>query len=224
MVVPLAAAAAAHCCAERERALCGRSAFAQTAGAVRSLVNCGLRAIIDSSPNSLEPEALSTLRQDIVHLAPMSRPLLRSVKELAPLLAELRAAGVEDAAWAVLGGVPVLYIALRDALVGAAPADVRAVAGEFLRDQLADAIARLRRLDKHASVVPLLAQFRTVGEVPAEQLEGVTLPSCNKVLREERRGAVIVPADAAMALVLRHGLLRPPGLEALCALCAPPAQ
>lgn len=67
----------------------------------------------------------------------------------------------------------------------------------------------------------LLALFKTNDEVPAGEFEGIALPTPNKVLREARKGAVYVPADAAMGLVLRHGLVQPPTLEALCFLCAP---
>ena len=50
--------------------------FAETAGAVRSLVDCGFRAVVDSSPNSLEPATLTTLRQDVPEVAPMPREML----------------------------------------------------------------------------------------------------------------------------------------------------
>lgn len=121
--------------------------FAQTAGAVRSLVGCGLRAVIDSSPNSLEPEALATLRQDIMHLAPMPRGLILSLPEYAQLITLLRREGLEDAAWAVLGGVPALYTALHDVLKEVASGDARSTAGNFLCDQLLY-IVRLRKFDK----------------------------------------------------------------------------
>ena len=197
--------------------------FAQIAGAVRSLVGCGLRAVIDSSPNSLEPEALCTLRQDVLHLAPMPRELLHSLGEHEALVAMLRKEGLEDAVWAVLGGVPALYTALHDEVKAAAPEGVRSAVAGFLSDQLMGAIVRLRKCEKPAALLPILAQFRAgAAEVPADVLvEGAALPSPNKVLREAQSGAVYVPADAAMALVLRHGWARPPTMEALCSLCTP---
>lgn len=218
--------------------------FAQTAGAVRSLASCGLRVVINSSPKSLEPEALATLRQDIMHLEPMPRGMILSLPENAQLIALLRREGLEDAAWAVLGGVPALYTALHDDLVGLASGDARGTVGNvlcgqridlagvassdarftvgnFLYDQLQHAIVRLRRFDKPEAVLRLLALFKTKDEVPAGEFEGNALPSPNNVLREARKGAVYVPADAAMGLVLRHGLKQPPTLKDLCLLCAP---
>ena len=196
--------------------------FAQIAGAVRSLVGCGLRAVIDSSPNSLEPEALFTLRQDVLHLAPMPRELLHSLGEHAALIALLRKEGLEDVVWAVLGGVPALYTALHDEVRSAAPGGARSQVASFLSYQLMGAIARLRKCDKPAALLPILDLFRAgAAEVPAELLEGAALPSPNKVLCEAEGGAVYVPADAAMALVLRHGWARPPTLEVLLSLCTP---
>ena len=59
--------------------------FAQTAGAVRSLADCGFRAVIDTLPDSLEPGTLATLRQDVIELGPMTRALLISLPEHAAL-------------------------------------------------------------------------------------------------------------------------------------------
>jgi hypothetical protein len=143
-----------------------------------------------------------------------------------------------------LGGVPALYTALYDDLVevasgdarntvgkflcgqyvdfaGVASSDARNTVGNFLCDQLQDAIVRLRRFDKPEAVLRLLALFKTKDEVPAGEFEGNAQPSSNNVLREARKGTVYVPTDAAMGLVLRHGLKQPPTLKDLCLLCAP---
>jgi len=201
--------------------------FAETAGAVRSLVDSGFRAVIDSSPNSLEPATLTTLRQEVLEVGPMPRELLVSLPEHAALFATLRSAGLEDVAWAVLGGVPALYEALHDRLRRAAPGRAPAIAADFARGLLLDAIDRMRAANLHPSMEPVLALLRSADEVPAALLKGVVLPSPNKVLREARRGVdatVFVPADAAMAMVLRHGLEAPPEISELQALCAPPTR
>jgi hypothetical protein len=201
--------------------------FAETAGAVRSLVDSGFRAVIDSSPNSLEPATLTTLRQDVLEVGPMPRELLFSLPEHAALFAALRSAGLEDVAWAVLGGVPALYEALHGRLRRAAPGRAAAVAADFARGLILDAIDRLRAANLHPSMEPVLALLRSADEAPAAMLKGVVLPSPNKVLREVRRGVdatVFVPADAAMAMVLRHGLDAPPEISALRAMCAPPPR
>ena len=152
----------------------------------------------------------------------MPRVLLRSLGEHAALIAMQRKECLEDAVWAVLSGVPALYTALHDEVKAAAPGGARSQVASFLSYQIMGAIARLRKCDKPTALLPILDQFRAgAAEVPAELLEGGSLPSPNKVLREAEGGAVYVPADAAMALVLRHGWARPPTLEVLLPLCTP---
>ena len=198
--------------------------FAQTAGAVRSLVDYGFRAVIDSSPNSLEPGTLATLRQDAIELGPMPRALLFSLPEHAALHGALREAGLEDVVWAVLGGVPAHYTALRDKLRRAAPKDTASLIERYLDEQLRGAISRLNDLKPHSSLVPVLDDFRLVDEVAESRLRDVVIPSPNKVLRsvmaQGGKATVFVPADSAMALVLRHRFEVAPSLGELRALCA----
>ena len=198
--------------------------FAQTAGAVRSLVDFGFRAVIDSSPNSLEPGTLATLRQAVIELGPMPRALLFSIPEHAALHGALREAGLEDVVWAVLGGVPAHYNALHDTLRRAAPEDTESLVERYLDEQLRGAISRLNELKPHPSLVPVLDDFRLVDEVAESRLKEVVSPSPNKVLRKVAaqggKATVFVPTDSAMALVLRHRFEVVPSLRELRALCA----
>jgi hypothetical protein len=198
--------------------------YAETAGAVRSLVDCGFRAVIDSSPNSLEPGTLATLRQAVIEIGPMPRALLFSLPEHAALHRALREAGLEDVVWAVLGGVPAHYIALHDTLRRAAPEDTEGLVELYLDEQLRDAISRLNELKPHPSLLPVLDDFRSVDEVAESRLREVVSPSPNKVLRKVAarggKATVFVPTDSAMALVLRHRFEEAPSLGELRALCA----
>jgi len=198
--------------------------FAQTAGAVRSLVDCGFRAVIDSSPNSLEPGTLATLRQDVIELGPMPREMLFSLPEHAALHVALREAGLGDVVWAVLGGVPAHYTALRDKLREAAPEDTSSLVERYLDEQLRGAISRLNNLKPHPSLLQVLDDFRLADQVAESRLRDVVSPSPNKVLRsvaaQGGKATVFVPADSAMALVLRHRFEVAPALGELRALCA----
>ena len=199
--------------------------FAQTAGAVRELLECGLRAVIDSSPNSLDPETLATLRQEVLELGPMPRELLVGIPEHAALFAELRRARLEDAAWTVLGGVPAHYAALRDKLLSTAPEDTARVVALYLEGELLGAISRHgAMLVAHPAMAPVLELFAAADEVPETRLVDMKVanPSPNKVLRAVRRGqaTVLVPADAAMSLVLRRRLKTAPSMDELRALCS----
>ncbi len=193
--------------------------FAQTAGAVRELLECGLRAVIDSSPNSLDPETLATLQQEVLELGPMPRDVLVSIPEHSELFAALRAARLEDAAWAVLGGVPAHFTALRDKLLMApAPEDAAGLVARYLEGELLNAISRHgAMLSAHPAMAPVLELFAAADEVPGSLLAEMKIssPSPNKVLRAVRRGqaTVLVPADAAMALVLRRRLKAAPGID-----------
>ncbi len=60
----------------------------------------------------------------------------------------------------------------------------------------------------------LYSRFATAAEVPSSVLreQRIELPSPDKVLRALRAGAepLLIPADATMALVLRHDMRRAP--------------
>ena len=205
-------------------------AFAETAGAVRSLVDCGFRAVIDSSPNSLEPGTLATLRQDVIELGPMPREMLFSLPEHAALHVALREAGLEDVVWAVLGGVPAHYTALHDLLQSpAAPEDFGRSVEAYVRAELRGAITRrASMLVAHSFMAPILDEFVAASEIPEELLTSrmILSPSPNNVLRAVASSSgetIYVPADAAMALVLRHRLVAPPPIAELRRICASPA-
>ena len=201
--------------------------YAETAGAVRSLVDCGFRAVIDSSPNSLEPGTLSTLRQAVIELGPMPRALLFSLAEHAALFEALRREGLVEVVWAVLGGVPAHYEALCDLLQPRE--EFRRAAESYLLSELRSAITRRgAMIVAYPYMAKILHEFKAVDEVPEVLLTSklIASPSPNKVLRAAANSAgaaVFVPADAAMALVLRHGFETPPTLAELQVICASPA-
>ena len=78
---------------------------------------------------------------------------------------------------------------------------------------------RDRMLAAHPAMKPIIGLFKTQSEVPESLLTdmGIVNPSPNKVLRVvlRRHVAVLVPADAAMALVMRFCLSKTPSIEVL---------
>ena len=205
-------------------------AYAETAGAARDLLGCGFRAVVDSSPNSLEPRTLSTHRQDVLEIAPMPRSLLFSLPEFAELFEALRSEGLGDVAWAVLGGVPVHYTALREVLQQQPRADFRRAVERYLREQLRGAISRYRAVTiDDPNLIPILRNFETADEISEELLasERVKCLSADEVLRAvvtSESETVFVPSDNAVALVLRHGFEKAPSIATLQALCATPPR
>ena len=199
--------------------------YAGIPGAARELTGYGLRVLIDGSTNSLPSEVLTTLRQDVLELEPMPRNILHSIPEYESLFRVLREEGLEDATWQVLGGVPAHFDEIVTQLKRNEPAAYRRVIVKYLRDEISKAISRRdRMLAAHPAMKTVLDIFKTQNEVPESLLtvEGIVCPSPNKVLRIVLRSdcVMLIPADAAMALVLRFCLSTTPSIEMLQKLLA----
>jgi hypothetical protein len=194
--------------------------YADIPGAARELAGYGLRVLIDGSTNSLPSEVLATKRQCVLELEPMQRNILLSIPEYKSLLHLMREEGLEDVAWQVLGGVPADYDEIVTQLKSNEPAAYRRIIIKFLRDEISKAIScRGRMLAAHPVMKEVLNIFKTKSEIPEELLAemGIVNPSPNKVLRVVLRDDffMLVPADAAMALVLRFSLSKTPSFEML---------
>ena len=199
--------------------------YADIPGAARELAGYGLRVLIDGSTNSLPSEVLTTLRQDVLELEPMPRNILRSIPEYESLIHVLHEEGLEDVTWQVLGGVPAHFDEIVTHLKRNEPAAYRRVIVKYLRDEISKAISRRdRMLAAHPEMNSILNLFKTQNDVPESVLtvKGIVSPSPNKVLRYVMRSHVakLVPADAAMALVLRFCLSATPSIEMLQKLLA----
>jgi hypothetical protein len=194
--------------------------YADIPGAARELAGYGLRVLIDGSTNSLPSEVLATKRQCVLELEPMQRNTLLSIPEYKSLLHLMREEGLEDVAWQVLGGVPADYDEIVTQLKSNEPAAYRRIIIKYLRDEISKAIScRGRMLAAHPVIKEVLNIFKTKSEIPEELLAemGIVNPLPNKVLRVVLRDDffMLVPADAAMALVLRFSLSKTPSFEML---------
>lgn len=199
--------------------------FASVTGPVRQLVKMGLRVILDTSDNSLTPGVLTTERQMVLEIEPMPRTILESIPTLAALHTQLKDAGLDDIVWCILGGSPAAYERLDMALAVAriSNSDMQAQLTSFLQKKLIDAIHQRVVFSKYPELVPLILRFKTEAFVPEKSVQTDILamrPTPDKVLRTVTRDgeAVLVPSDAAMALVLHHDLEKAPSLEGLRSL------
>ena len=199
--------------------------YADFPGAARELAGYGLRVLIDGSTNSLPSEVLTTLRQDVLELEPMPLNILRSIPEYESLIHVLHEEGLEDVTWQVLGGVPAHFDEIVTQLKRNEPAAYRRVIVNYILDEVGKAVSRRdRMLASHPEMNSILNLFKTQNDVPESVLtvKGIVSPSPNKVLRYVMRSHVakLVPADAAMALVLRFCLSATPSIEMLQKLLA----
>jgi hypothetical protein len=79
---------------------------AELTGAVRTLAELGLRVVVDSSPNSLEPEVLTTKRQVVINVEALDIDTVRKDPEFLALFKILDQHGLSSLVLQTLGGVP----------------------------------------------------------------------------------------------------------------------
>ena len=206
--------------------------FADLDSSARALTyDYGARVLIDASNNSLPDAATATKREDVLEVEPMQRELLEALPKLQSLHVALKSANLADAVWMCMGGNPADYESLA-AKWTRQPNDLEHVVALFVQsligranENISGAVASNERLQG------LYDMFRESSEVPsAATLKEMKLvrPSPDKVLRAVKlralagsRGGgrrVLIPADAATALVLRTGITEASSLEELKAL------
>jgi hypothetical protein len=155
----------------------------------------------------------------------MSRLVLEALPELDTLLEALRDAGLADVVWSVVGGVPANYLKLSGLWVEGGGGSAAPVATAFVQAQLIRAIAEVSlAATADTRLKALFSRFRGAATVRHAVLEeeGIVRAPPDTVLRAEIDQAavqlVLKPADAATALVLRHGLADVPSMDGLKAL------
>lgn len=197
-------------------------AFAALDSAARALTyDFGMRVVIDTAENAL-PDLAKSSRGIELEVPPMPRSVIEAMPELRELHAALQAADLADVVWACVGGAPAGYLQLRSRWIGAGKDSLEAIVQELARDLLQRAIKnRHKNVVANAQLEKLYDLFRQQDEVPDCLLKEwqLALPSPDKVLHTrrsvKRREFVLVPADAAMAIVLRFGLADTPTLQEL---------
>lgn len=193
--------------------------FAEISGAARTLLELGVRVIVDASHNALSDEVFATKREHVLTVEPMSRALLESIPQLQALMLALKSAGLDDLVWEVVGGNPADYFQLESAL-RATSSGIRDVVATTLYSLINNAIAaRDAALMANEGLSTVFSAFTRVDAVPRSDLHKLKLvrPSPDKVLRTITRAAqvVLVPATQPMAVVLRHQLQVCPLLPAM---------
>ena len=198
--------------------------FAALSATARTLTqNYPIHVIIDGSDNSMPSKP--TLRERWIEVGPMELDVIMKVPELTSLHANLNATNLTDVVWACLGGNPAIYLLLDTHCQNVEPKDLELVVTKFLHNVINKAIAKKREnVIENKPFKKLYELFREQTEIPSSMLETMELkrPSPDKVLREVQlpsslgeNESMLIPADAAMALVLRFDLKRAPTLQKL---------
>lgn len=211
---------------------------AELTGAVRMLTQTfGLRVIVDASPNAVDPSLLEWRRNAFVlNVDPYDREQLWSIPEFQTLFADLDAVGMKSMVWSVFGGRPVMYVQKirRHSLTAKRDSDGTFTESEkkvfedkvfrALEDEIMQAIRTvfddIQGHDQMRKILELLDK-QTLA-VPREVLisKEIEWPEFGKVLRvvKRDRNDVLIPADPAIGLVIRHNLTRLPTREKLIEL------
>jgi hypothetical protein len=190
----------------------------------------GARVLIDASNNSLPNEATATKRANLLELEPMQRELLEQLPDLQLLLVALKKSDLADIVWMCVGGNPADYKSLRTMWI-CQPEDIELVVALFVQDLISKALMNINNaLTSNERLKSLYDKFRENSEVPSAILKDMKLvrPSPDKVLRQVKMRVtpgshgsgryILIPADAATALVLRTGINEIPSIDELKAL------
>jgi hypothetical protein len=193
----------------------------------------GARVLIDASNNSLPDAATATKREKVLELEPMPRELLEELPELQLLHEALKSANLADVVWMCVGGNPADYKGLLGAWQDQQLNDLEQVVAHFVQNLIGKAMSAVSvsvAADSRKRGLYLL--FRECGEVLENVLEEMNLvrSTPDKVLRAVSRRTsasssgggrrILIPADAATALVLHAGITDTPSISELRALAA----
>lgn len=162
-------------------------------------------------------------------MGPMSLEVMETVPEFRRNIDLLKELDRFELVWAVCGGNPAEMVTLQQKMRGAhltpegrltaeSARELAAVVDEFALERVRQALGRVTELKlKHPEMNVLLTMFQTDDIVFEDEMleKKVVRPDDDKVLRAADTTGALIPADAATALVLRHGLTKRPTIEEL---------
>ena len=154
--------------------------YAQVTAAVRSLVDdFGLRVIVDGSPNSIPPELLTTTRETVMVVEPMSRDQIESIPEFQSLIDVLKAHKLDGPVWNVLGGSPSRYFKLGETITEFLALPPSATSSDGVVDQVKSILLKILTkalnniLKCNANTEAIIDAFREkkVNKIPVSELK-----------------------------------------------------
>ena len=178
---------------------------AQIVGAVRRLNRLGINVVVDASPNSHDPNLLTTMREHVLYVEELSRDDIRSLPQLHKLFAVLDEERLSDVVLDLLGGIPAMYLNL-DAERTRCGETVSDAVTTFLLRKLKsvaiDAVSLQTDIPKFEEVLTLLKDRDQI-RVTELASRGLQLPSPCQILRQTTN-LFVQPTSPMVALYCKH--------------------
>jgi hypothetical protein len=203
--------------------------YAQVTSAVRVLTDdYGLRVIVDGSPNSIPSELLTTTRETVMTVEPMSREQLESIPEFKILIDALKAHKLDNIVWNVIGGSPSKYLKLKEALrrfLFQLPSET--VSKEivdktegYLYLILLDALNKcINKSSAKTEAIINVFREKKIAKLTSGELKalGLSLEYPNKVFREVKSldDYIVEPATPAISLIITENIGNKEGIYKL---------
>ena len=200
--------------------------YADVTSAVRALADdFSLRVIVDGSPNSIPPELLTTERETVISVEPLSKEQIESIPEFKGLIDVLKSRNLEGPVWKVLGGSPAGYLKLKQLVVkmslpDAASDEVVNQVKNHLQSVLSDSLNKnVANSSFNTKQIIKIFRERKVIKIPKAELEGMgfLLDYPNKVFREVKtmEDWYIVPSSPAVSLIISENVQNGVGVREL---------
>ncbi len=200
--------------------------YADVTAAVRSLADdFKLRVIVDGSPNSIPPELITTNRETVITIEPMSREQIESIPEFESFIDFLKTHNLDYPVWKVLGGSPAKYLKLKEMidrlfLSNTATDVIIEQVKNHLQSILSVALNKniLNSSTLSKAIISVFREKKTIKISKAElETMGFLLDYPNKVFREVDTldGCFIKPATSAVSLIISENVKDDAGVREL---------
>ena len=191
--------------------------YADLTSAVRSLADdFRLRVIVYGSPNSIPPELLTTNRETVITIEPMSREQIESITEFKGLIDFLKTHQLDCPVWKVLGGSPTRYLKLKEmidrlSLSNTATDVIIEQVKNHLQSILSVALNKniLNSSTLSKTIINVFREKKTIKISKAElETMGLLLDYPNEVFREVDTfdGCFLEPATSAVSLIISENV------------------
>lgn len=197
--------------------------YADVPAAVRDLTDLyGLRVVVDGSPNSLPPELLTTKRETVIAVEPMSKELIDSVPEFRDLIDFLKSHNLDEPVWKVLGGSPIDYLKLKKLVVkmlslpATASEEVVNEVKNHIQSVLSHSLTRnVAKSSSNTQAIIDVFREKKVTKIPIMELKamGLLLDYPNKVFREVT--TFVEPSSPAVSLIISENVQDDVGVDEL---------